>query len=227
MVRLLLGVFTAALALGATARLPSVDARYTLTRGPLTIGTAESSLQALGGDCYRYAYSARPRGVARMFIGEVAEVSEFCLVNDEFQPRFYSFTRADKPSENYVLHFDLAKGEARTEDGRVQTFEGPVTDRLSLQLKVQRWVMQRRGIPSEEEFSVTQVEDDRIRTYRFRIMAREALEIGGRTIDTVRVERVDSDRRSIRIWAAVADDWRIVRVEHIERGSVQFRMQID
>lgn len=209
----------------ANAGMPRVDADYTLSRGALSLGRANFSLTELGNDCFRYAYDARPSGLARMFIGEINEISEFCVVDDQIQPRMFSFRRADRARDNYVLHFDLSKNEARTEDGRVQSFEGPVIDRLALQLVVQRWVMAQQGVPSDQEFSVTQVEDDRIRTYRFRIMAREALRIGNQTIDTVRVERVDSDRRSIRIWAAPADDWQVVQVEHIEKGSVQFRMQ--
>jgi hypothetical protein len=207
------------------AEMPRVDAQYTLSRGALTLGKASFSLQPLEGDCYRYAYTAMPSGLARMFIGEIREVSEFCEVEGELQPQRYAFSRADRPKGDYVLRFDLEKGEAATEDGRVQRFEGPVIDRLALQLKVQRWVMAQGGQPGAAEYSVTQVEDDRVRTYRFRIMARETLRLGGRDIATVRVERVDTDKRSIRIWAAPADDYQVVQVEHIEDGKVQFRMQ--
>lgn len=220
-----LAVLLTALAPLAGAEMPRVDAQYTLSRGVLTLGKAAFVLQPMEDDCYHYAYTATPTGLARMFIGEIREVSEFCEVDGVLQPRRYAFSRADRPEGDYLLDFDLEHGQATTDDGRVQTFDGEVIDRLALQLKVQRWVMAQGGEPGEAEYSVTQVEDDRVRTYRFRIMARETLRLDRREIETVRVERVDTDKRSIRIWAAPADDYQIVQVEHIEDGKVQFRMQ--
>jgi hypothetical protein len=222
-----LAVLLLAFAPLAGAQMPRVDAQYTLSRGVLTLGKARFSLQETEDGCYHYAYTATPTGLARMFIGEIREVSEFCEVDGVLQPRRYAFSRADRPEGDYRLDFDLEHGQATTDDGRVQTFDGDVIDRLALQLKVQRWVMAQGGEPGEAEYSVTQVEDDRVRTYRFRIMARETLRLDRREIETVRVERVDTEKRSIRIWAAPADDYQIVQVEHIEDGKVQFRMQRD
>ena len=75
------------------AAMPPVDGRYTLRRGLLKLGTADFSLIKLGGGCYRYSYAANPTGLARMFIGRVIEVSEFCMDGDTIVPRTYSFTR--------------------------------------------------------------------------------------------------------------------------------------
>lgn len=209
------------------AAMPPVDGRYTLRRGLLKLGTADFSLITLGGGCYRYSYAANPTGLARMFIGRVIEVSEFCMDGDTIVPRTYSFTREDEKDENYVLHFDHERQVARTDGGVEIAFEGAVQDRLSLQLAVQRWVMANKGKVSDATYAVTQVEPDKIKVYEFRVTARETLDLGKGPIETVKVERVDPSRRSIRVWADPAQGYRIVQVEQIKDGSVQFQMQLE
>lgn len=209
--------------------MPNVDARYDLNKGILGLGTAHFSLTPMadwGDECYRYAYVAKPTGMAKLFIGTIRETSDFCVVNEQIRVRRYAFSRADRAKDDYTLEFDLDQGEARTDKGIVQTFEGAATDRLSLQLVVQRWVISRNGIPGEAELSVQQVEDDRVRTYRFAITGRETVKAGGRKVETVRVERVDSPDKSVRFWMDPRDGWRVVKVEHIEDGSSQFTMTL-
>jgi hypothetical protein len=209
--------------------MPEVDARYDLQKGFLGLGTARFSLTPepeLGEDCYRYAYVATPTGMAKLFIGEIRETSEFCMVDDALRVQRYAFSRADRPKGDYTLEFDLDTGVARTGDGRSQTFEGAATDRLSLQLVVQRWVIARNGVPGDTELSVQQVEDDRVRTYRFAITGRETVKVDGRKVETVRVERVDRPDKSVRFWMDPRDGWRVVQVEHIEDGSTQFTMTL-
>lgn len=204
-----------------------LDDSFVIRRGFLTLGTARFTLNPLGEDCYRYAYAAKPQGLARLFIGEVTEVSEFCVVDGHLQPRMYSFSREDKPEDNYVMHFDHPAGMARTDDGVEVSFDGRVYDRLSLQLAVQQWVIGNAGAVTDETLTVTQIEPDRQRDYSFQVTRRETLEIRGRDTETVRVDRVGSSKRSVRVWVAPADDWRIVRVEHIDGDSTQFGMQLE
>jgi hypothetical protein len=206
--------------------MPPVDGRYTLRRGVLKLGTADFSLIDLGAGCYRYSYAANPTGLASMFIGRIIEVSEFCMDGDALIPRTYSFTREDEKDENYVLRFDHDKQLARTDDGVEIAFEGAVHDRLSLQLAVQRWVIASKGEVSDATYSVTQVEPDEIKVYEFRVTARETINIGNGPIETVKVERVDPSRRSIRVWVDPAADYRIVQVEQIKDGDAQFQMQL-
>lgn len=209
--------------------MPEVNAEYTLHKGFLTLGTARFSLEPMpdaGDSCYRYAYVARPTGMAKLFIGRIEETSEFCYVDGLLRPSVYRFAREDRPEGDYTLRFDFAEQQARTDKGQVQTFEGPATDRLSLQLVVQRWVITRNGVPGPQELPVQQVEDDRVKTYRFRITGRETVKVDGRKIETVRVERVDDPDKSVRFWMDPLDGWRVVQVEHIEDGSTQFTMEL-
>lgn len=208
----------------AQPQLEETRATYVLERGALTLGTAEFTLSRAGEDCYRYEYIARPQGLAKLFIGDIREVSEFCMVDSRIQPRRFSFSRADRTKDNYVLEFDLDKGEARTDKGQVQRFEGYALDRLVLQLAVQQWVLARGGEPGPEEFAVTKVENDRIKTYRFRIVARETLLLGGAEVPTVRVERIDDPKKSVKFWLDPARAYLAVRVEQTKGGDTQLRM---
>jgi hypothetical protein len=212
---------------GDTPTFDLLDDNFVISRGFLTLGTARFTLNPLGEDCYRYAYAAKPQGLARLFIGEVTEVSELCVVDGYLQPRMYSFSREDTPEDNYVMHFDHAAGMARTDDGVEVSFDGRVYDRLSLQLAVQQWVIGNEGAVTDETLTVTQIEPDRQRDYSFQVTRRETLEIRGRPTETVRVDRVGSSKRSVRVWVAPADGWRIVRVEHIDGDSTQFGMQLE
>lgn len=218
----------AALESNATAmKMPPVDGRYTIRRGIMSLGSADFSLAEVGANCYRYSYAAKPSGLARMFIGDITEVSEFCMDGQMLKPRMFSFTRADKPEENYVLHFDYEAGVARTDTGEEVPFESPVYDRLSLQMAVQLWVIANQGEVSDAIYAVAQLEPDETKVYQFRVTAREKLDLKSGSIETVRVERVDPSSRSIRVWVDPADGYRIVQVEHLRKGSVQFQMQRD
>lgn len=217
----------AAEAVPAAPAMPPVDGRYTLRRGVLKLGTADFSLIDLGGDCYRYAYAANPTGLARMFIGRIVEASEFCMDDGALVPRTYSFNREDEKDENYVLRFDHKEGVARTDDGVEIEFEGAVHDRLSLQMAVQRWVIVNKGVVSDATYTVVQIEPDEVKAYEFRMAARETIDLGQGPIETVRVERVDPSRRSIRVWVDPAQGYRIVQVEHLKDGSAQFQMQLN
>ena len=74
-----------AVALGATSahaeatKLKPVESRYELHMGPLTLGDARFSLEPTGEDCYRYQYIAMPQGIAKMFVGSIHEISDFCM----------------------------------------------------------------------------------------------------------------------------------------------------
>lgn len=162
-----------------------------------------------------------------MFIGRIVEASEFCMDDGALVPRTYSFNREDEKDENYVLRFDHKEGVARTDDGVEIEFEGAVHDRLSLQMAVQRWVIVNKGVVSDATYTVVQIEPDEVKAYEFRMAARETIDLGQGPIETVRVERVDPSRRSIRVWVDPAQGYRIVQVEHLKDGSAQFQMQLN
>jgi hypothetical protein len=201
------------------------DVSYVLSRGMLTLGDARFRLAAHGAPgCWRYESQARPSGLARLFIGEVSERSDFCVVDGEIRSQRFEFIRADKPSENFTLDFDWNERVVRSSRGELRELKAGMIDRLAMQIAIQRWVVGRAGEPGVEEFTTTKVEDDRIRTYRFRIISRESLTVPAGRFDTVRVERSDDTRKSTRFWLAPERGYTAVRVEQIKDGDEQVRM---
>lgn len=200
-------------------------ADYVLERGRMTLGSAQFTLAPIeGAECYRYEYRATPQGLARLFIGEVRETSEFCMEDGALRSRGFVYARADKPEEDFSLSFDWARGVARSSRGPELALTAESIDRLALQLAVQRWVAARKGEPGAEEFAITKVEDDRAKTYRFVIRARETVQVPAGRFETVRVERVDDASRSTRSWLAPALGYQPVKLEQLKDGEVQVRM---
>ncbi|HEX4872597.1 MAG TPA: DUF3108 domain-containing protein [Nevskiaceae bacterium] len=203
------------------------SARYELRRGSLTLGEARFELTASPDrpDCQIYRYEARPQGLARLFIGTLSERSEFCRVDGRLQPLRFEYQRADRPKDGFSLAFDARAGTVTSSRGEIRSLEPGMTDRLLMQLQIRDWVRAREGLPGDEELAVTMVEDDRVKAYRFRILAREPVQTpAGRVDNAVRVERVDDPRKSTRFWLDPAQGYGAVKVEQVKEGSEQLSL---
>lgn len=210
-----------------TSSLVPSQMSYTLTRGRLTLGEARFELAPEGAEgCWRYEYQARPTGLARLFIGVVTERSDFCVIDGQVRSQRFEFKRADKASENFTLEFDWEQRVVRSSRGELRELQPGMIDRLAMQLAVQDWVVAREGRPGPDEITITKVEDDRVRTYRFAIKARETLVLPSGPIETVRVERTDDKRKSTRFWLDPARDYAAVQVDQIKDGDEQLKMVV-
>lgn len=202
------------------------DARYVLTRGVLTLGEARFRLQALDANCWTYEYVAKPSGLARLFIGEVTERSDFCMADGKVLSQKFEFRRADKPKEDFRLSFNWKDAVVRSSAGEMRPLETGMVDRLAMQIAIQNWVIDRKGEPGPEEFTTLKVEDDRVKTYRFRITGREKIETPAGSFDTVKVERVDDPKKSTISWLAPARGYLAVQVQQIRKGDEELKMQL-
>lgn len=216
---LALGTFTAQ----AAPPQPS-DATYVLSRGPLTLGEARFQLTAIDANCARYEYQAKPSGIARLFIGNVSERSDFCMADGKVLSQSFEFKRADKSEDNFTLSFNWKDAVVRSSAGEMRPLETGMIDRLAMQIAVQNWVIDRKGEVGPEEFSVTKVEDDRAKVYRFRITGRETVETPAGTFDTVKVERVDDPKKSTISWLAPDRGYLAVKVQQTRKGDEQLKM---
>jgi hypothetical protein len=205
---------------------PLDESAYRLSRGMLELGDARFVAKPIPGreGCYSYQYVARPSGIVRLVIGEISEKSLFCVIDGRLRSEHFEFVRADRPKSNFSLDFDWIKGVVRTDRGELRRLDDNMVDRLTMQLVVRRWVIERGGQPGEAILPLTMVEDDRAPTYQFRIVARESVAVPAGNFEAVRVERVDSKKKSTRFWIAPARDWTAVRVEQVKEGDEQLRM---
>lgn len=200
---------------------------YVLNRGMLTLGEAHFALtQGTEAGCWHYEYNAEPSGIAALFIGTLSEKSDFCLDGDQLRSRRFEFHRADRSKDDFTVDFDWKAGTSKTSRGVTLPLTDGMTDRLAMQIVIQRWVIARAGVPSEAELSVTKVEAKKAKTYRFRIVAREPVTVPAGKFDAVRVERVDNPEKVVRFWLAPARGYTAVRVEDLEDGDQQFAMEL-
>ncbi|MGQ0503078.1 MAG: DUF3108 domain-containing protein [Panacagrimonas sp.] len=208
----------------AAELIPS-EATYALSRGPLTLGEARFRLAPFGDPgCWRYEYDARPSGLAKLFIGELSERSDFCIVDGALHSQYFEFKRSDKPKDNFSLTFNWRDGVVRSSIGELRPLESGMIDRLAMQIEVQRWVIDQGGKVGSEEKVVTKLDEDRVKTYRFRITGNETIDAPAGKFACVRVERVDDKKKSTRFWLAPGRDYVAVRVEQVKEDSEQIKM---
>lgn len=220
-----------ALTLSAAANAaPSVfeprEFEYDILRGSLTLGVATFELSPTDlARCHRYTYSAQPRGIARLFVGELQERSLFCVEDGVVRSRSFVFTRTDRSKEDFSLVFDWPEKRVESSTGDVFVLDHDMYDRLASQLVVQQWVIEHAGDPPGATFTIDLVDDDKIKTYRFEVIETGRVEVPAGDFETVRVDRVDGlPKKSTQFWLAPALGYQIVQVVQIKKGDEQFRM---
>lgn len=202
--------------------LPELALRYAASWGGTGLGEVVITLKPAGArDCYRYESVSDPVGIVRWFYGKPREVSEFCIAGGKVVPKRFEHVARD----GFSLEFDTAAGKVRDHKGRTRDIPAGAQDRFGLQQAVRLWAMANASV-KEASAEFPMVDEDRVRTYRFAITAREAIKIPAGTFDTLRVERVDNKRRISRYWIAPERGWMPVKVESGRDGKVQLRMEL-
>lgn len=226
MARGLLCALLACLSFAAPGATPAPStATYLLSRGMLTLGEAHFRLAPHGeAGCWRYEYRAEPTGLARLFIGEVSERSDFCMIAGELLSQRFEFRRADKSEDDFSLSFNWKDRVVRSSAGEMRELQAGMVDRLAMQIAVQNWVIDRGGQVGPDEIAVTKIDKNKVRTYRFRIVGRETIRAPAGSFDTVRVERVGDPKKSTRFWLAPSRGYLAVRVDQVKGGSEQIEM---
>jgi len=220
----------AALAAGAaSADIPKLkpnDSVYELHMGPLTLGIARFALMPIDKEnCYRYEYTATPQGVAKMFVGMIREVTDFCATPVGLQSQHYEFHRADRAEKDWKLDFDWDAKVARGGDPAEQPITPGTLDRLAIQQAVRLWVIDHvndEKPPPEVEF--TMGDRTRITSYKFALGRREKISVPAGQFDTIIVQRVDDPKKTLRFWLAPERDYTPVKVVQDQDGQPELRM---
>lgn len=198
----------------------SWEARYALTRGPLTLGYAEFELAPTDNPgCHVFKYDAEPVGLARLFIGQLHETSRFCVVDGQIQTQRFEFRRDDEPDDNFVLTFDW---EAKTVHGpgdKTRQIPDDAMDRLAIQLAVRAMLADNAADLPTDPRDFTMIEDDRIKTYTLQVKGRESVDTPAGTMEAIRVERVRDPRKTTIFWVSPKYGFIPVRVEQRKDDS--------
>jgi hypothetical protein len=223
---MLLALVAATPAAAEIRKLTPNESVYELHMGPLTLGEARFMLVA--GDqpnCYRYQYSAMPQGMAKMFVGVIREVTEFCLTEKGVRSEHYEFHRADRAEKDWALEFDWEKGVMRGGEPLEQPMPPGTVDRLAIQQAVRLWVLDHikdDKPPPEVEF--TMGDRTRVVTYRFALGRKEKVNVPAGKFDTIIVQRVDDPKKTLRFWLAPEREYTPVKVVQDQEGQPELRM---
>lgn len=223
------------------------NAQYKVKRGSDEVGKAFFSLRPMGKDCYQYRGHADPEGIAAILVPETTSISRFCLVNGRIQPRVYKTWEGapddeaeldedllspddddglgEPDDDNYILTFDWAQEAART--NRLAPRKVPVgaVDHQSMHQALRYWVAQHNGQP-KNTLKLDVVEDNKTKTYEFKVVGRENVSSKAGSWDAVRVDRIDSPKKSIRFWLAPTLNYMPVKVQRVKKDRPDITMTL-
>jgi hypothetical protein len=225
---LLLALTAAGPAAAEVRKLTPFESVYELHMGPMTLGQARFTLiPDEAPNCYRYQYIAMPQGMAKMFVGVINEISQFCLTAKGVQSNHYEFHRSDRAEKDWALQFDWAKGVTRGGEPLEQKIPPGALDRLAIQQAVRLWVIDHVGDdkpPAEVEF--TMGDRTRVVTYRFALGRKEKVNVPAGKFDTIIVQRIDDPEKTLRFWLAPERDYTPVKVIQDQDGQPELRMYL-
>lgn len=221
---------TAAAAQEGAATLAPYSVSYSIAWSGTGLGEGRMALSAEGEPgCYRYDSVTEPVAFVRWVYGSPREVSRFCIRDGVLRPSHFEYRNDRREKDNFTLDFDWAARKVKSlKRGVLTERELPAAawDRFSLQMAVREWVRRHAGSAKTEPAEFHMVDDDRIVAYKFAVIGPETVEVPAGRFETVRVERIDRPDKSLRIWLAPSRDWLAVKIEHIEDGKTQLRMQL-
>lgn len=202
--------------------------QYSVEWGSVTLGTGVISLKAVGDDCFEYQSTTEPIALVRWTYGAPMEFSQFCVHDDQVYPSHFKYSNDRRSSDNFTLDFDPKTQRVKMIQGGDVTeirVPDPVYDRFSIQEAVRLWAAHNAGRTGQErDFAF--LDENKLRTYRFRIQRRESVQTPAGTFDTVLVERIDNPKKSYRYWLAPSREYIPVKIEHINKGKTELRMAL-
>lgn len=216
-------------ALAAEPKLPDVNATYTVSWNGISLGDATITLRAGDSpDCYVYESATNPIGLVRMFYGSPHEISEFCVAGGKVVPKRFEYIKSKGDEDNFTLEFDSQNLKVRNQKGEEREIPAISQDRFGMQQAVRLWLLGRlkEKDPGAEPFDVAQVDDKKVRQYRFAITGRETIQIPAGKFDTILIQRVDDPTRTAKFWIAPDLNYMPVKVEQIRGGKADVRMQL-
>ncbi|MDA3922048.1 MAG: DUF3108 domain-containing protein [Salinisphaera sp.] len=208
------------------------DAQFSVDRSGMPLGTTRFTLSR--GDksgCWVYRGQANPNMLVRMFLGNVTDESQFCMVNGTVRPQRFKHHIDGKPKKSYTLVFDWSTMQATydSEAGkhRVYKLVDGAQDPLSLQIAARRWVAASAQPAKLGEKTFQMIDDDGVSPYRLGVSNGGTIDTRGGRYDTLKVARVGKHSHALAFWLAKSADWIPVQVRQLKDGNAAFTMKLD
>lgn len=203
----------------------SYSALYQVEADGMSFGKLERTLKQSADGSYILKTKSYATGFWAIFIKDrVNEESRFTMVDDKAIPKSYHYSKKKKGklTEESVT-FDSDKGTILSSSGAgKQSFPltGSESDKLIYQFMIREALRQGE---SELHFSV--VDRMRLRSYQFRVGALETVDTPMGTIEAVRVDRINEEKRKTALWFAPSLDYLPVKIEQ-DTGDHSFSSSI-
>ncbi|HRH75980.1 MAG TPA: DUF3108 domain-containing protein [Cellvibrionaceae bacterium] len=165
---------------------------------------------------------------ASNFLGQLEEISEFSLANDQLLPSIYTYNRRILGKTNSeTIRFAWDTQEAfytranKSQDNRTLKLTAGLLDPALYQLQLQR-DLARQSV--ELNYSFVKRKD--IKTYRFSPIGGDTFTLNGVPLKATLVERVENSTKKTRIWLLPDLNWQIARIQHKDESGDTYTIEL-
>lgn len=206
------------------------QARYSVARGSLTLGSAAFSLKPWGDkNCLVYHGVAKPRAIVNLFIGAVEDTSYFCPGDGtKLIPHHYRHVEKGDEEDSYTLDFDWQNGKVTYHNQETKTFSAPdgAVEPFLIQMAARAWLAQTEDPAAAGEKTFVLVDEDEIKHYKLATSPGGEVKTPAGPYETVKIERVDDPDKRLILWAAPELDFLPVRVERHKKDKAVISMEL-
>jgi len=196
----------------------SLELRYTLRYGTMTVGRVVKTLTREADGSYRHRSHSTPLGMAKMFTGvEWIEEGQFEVIQGKVRPLSFLEYRvgADKP-HRHSARFDWKAQKIFYENWPTTSLPPGTQDQGSILFAL----MLNPPVPGTKQ-TIHISSGKKLRVYRYAHVGTETLKTTLGTIKTTVIERppLDKDGESFRVWLATERGNLPVRITTEKRGQ--------
>lgn len=199
------------------------EATYQVSMGPMTIGESTRSLTQDRNGNYLLRTSSRATGMASFIVkDQLEERSSWRFVNNSIQALEYRANRTGgKREKSERVVFDWKKRVATGSGTRGNwqiAITAPTYDKLLYQLAATQDLAN-----GKRKLSYLVADNDHVRDYDVGIVGEETISTALGKFNTIKIKRVDEDKRDTTLWIAPALGYLPVRIDYVELDGSSFK----
>lgn len=207
--------------------LKSFNASFKLTRGSITIGSMDVSLQLQNSGHYIYKTKTRPvRWLGWFFKDNLDESSRGALTNGHIKPATYTYSRTGGKKEKHAeLTFNwetmTVENNVDNTPWKMALTEGAL-DRLVVQL-----AMMQSLANGKETMSYQIADGGKLKQYSFAVIGTETIDLPAGRFETIKLRKQRSNtKRETLLWCAPALGYLPVRIWQREKDNSEYQSDL-
>ncbi|GMR07989.1 MAG: hypothetical protein BMS9Abin26_0994 [Gammaproteobacteria bacterium] len=212
----------------AHAQVPAFTARYTLTKGNMTIGTRQLKFSRdLPGE-YEFISTTKTTGIAAIFNNDkIHESSLGAYDGGIIVPRQYHYQHTGKKKDRQVkIKFDWDVLKATNIIGS-KPWSMPVVkgtqDKLVYLISMMQDLMD-----NHRQFQYRVADGGKLKTYRFKILGKEKVTTPIGEFSAIKIKRIRKDnKRSTLIWCADQLHYLPIKIEQRKKDGTPYTMLLE